>query len=115
MSNVKIIIFEPPMCCPGGLCGPVDPTLLQFQNTLIELKKEFKDSIEIARANMIANLDVFLDNWDVYEKVSREGLGVLPIIKINGKIIFEAHYPDLETLQNYVGIMIRKEPSKDRR
>ncbi|MBI2487641.1 MAG: arsenic metallochaperone ArsD family protein, partial [Deltaproteobacteria bacterium] len=28
-ETIKIEIFDPPMCCPGGLCGPtIDPALL---------------------------------------------------------------------------------------
>lgn len=36
-----IEIYEPPLCCPTGLCGPApDPELAVLMDTVIELKKE---------------------------------------------------------------------------
>jgi len=103
MAEIKIIIFEGPMCCLGGLCGPApDPILIDIQNTITELQKEFKDSVEIVRANMITNFKDFLDNWDVYQRITKEGLSALPITKVNGKIIAEGSYPNLEMLKSEV-------------
>ena len=101
MAKVKIAIFEGPMCCPGGLCGPApDPTLIEAQNAMREIQKEFKDSVEVARVNIVTDFKGFLDNWDVSQKITKEGLSVLPITKINDRVIAERGYPTLETLRN---------------
>lgn len=103
MARVKVMVFEPPMCCAGGLCGPsIDPALLEIQNTITQLKKEFGDSVEIARIDMALDFNVFLDNWDVFERVQKQGIAALPITKVNGDIIAEAGYPDLETMRNEI-------------
>lgn len=37
---MKIEIFDPPMCCASGLCGPeIDPALLDINEAIIKLKK----------------------------------------------------------------------------
>jgi len=101
VAKVKIAIFEGPMCCPGGLCGPApDPTLIDAQNAMKEIQKEFKDSVEVARVNIVTDFKGFLDNLDVYQKITKEGLSVLPITKINDRVIAERGYPTLETLRN---------------
>jgi len=103
VDRVKVVIFEGPMCCPSGLCGPVpDPALLGVQDAITEIQREFEGSVEIVRANIITNFKDFLDNWDVYQKITKEGLSALPITKVNGRIIAEREYPKLETLKNEV-------------
>lgn len=97
------------MCCPGGLCGPAsDPTLLDVQDAITEIQKEFEGSVEIVRANIIMNFKDFLGNWDVYQKITKEGLSTLPITKVNDRIIAERGYPKLETLRNEVGRFVNK-------
>jgi hypothetical protein len=35
----KIELFDPPMCCPGGLCGlAIDPALLDLNEAILKLK-----------------------------------------------------------------------------
>jgi hypothetical protein len=103
MTKVRVMLFEGPMCCSSGLCGPSpDPSLIGIQNTTIQLEKEFKDTVEVVRANIIANLDQFLENRDVYEEVTKKGLSALPIVKVNGNIIAEGEYPTFEMLKNEV-------------
>ncbi len=40
-ANADIEIFDPPMCCPTGLCGPtLDQTLLDVDEMVLELQAE---------------------------------------------------------------------------
>ena len=95
------------MCCASGLCGPnIDPALIEIQHIMKDLKKKYGEAIEISRIDMNTNFNLFLDNWDVFEKVNTQGLYVLPITKINGNIIAEAHYPDFETLVNKLQLLV---------
>jgi hypothetical protein len=37
----RIRIYDPPMCCPTGLCGPtVDPVLLDINEAVVALKSD---------------------------------------------------------------------------
>ena len=103
MAKVRVMLFEGPMCCPSGLCGPSpDPSLMEIQNTTAQLRREFKDAVEIVRANIVGDFSQFLESWDVYEKVRKGGVAVLPIVKVNGNIVAEGGYPNLETLRKEV-------------
>ena len=56
--------------------------------------------MEVARVNIVTDFKGFLDNLDVYQKITKEGLSVLPITKINDRVIAERGYPTLETHRN---------------
>ena len=37
----EVAIFDPPLCCPTGLCGPtLDQTLLDLNETVLALQAE---------------------------------------------------------------------------
>ena len=37
----KLEIYEPPLCCPTGVCGPApDPALAELQENILRWKKE---------------------------------------------------------------------------
>ena len=45
-----LTVYEPPMCCSTGVCGPeVDPKLAQFAGDLGWLKQQ---GIEVERVNL---------------------------------------------------------------
>jgi hypothetical protein len=47
---MKFQIFDPPMCCSTGLCGPgVDPALVTFSADLDWLKRQ---GIDVERCNL---------------------------------------------------------------
>jgi hypothetical protein len=47
---VRIEIFDPPMCCPTGLCGPaVDPALLDIYEAVLKIKAEYDGKAEVER------------------------------------------------------------------
>ena len=38
--QVEVELFDPPMCCPTGLCGPsLDQTLLDVSEMILTLKR----------------------------------------------------------------------------
>ena len=84
MINLEIYEGDP---FEGSCCGP---------------GRRYEGSVEVARANIITNFKDFLDNWDVYQKIQKEGLSALPITKVNDRIISERGYPELETLRDEV-------------
>jgi hypothetical protein len=57
---VKMIIFDPAMCCSTGLCGPViDLELLRISTVISNLEK---NGVKVERYNLNSNPQVFVDN-----------------------------------------------------
>ena len=53
-------IFDPPMCCPTGLCGPVlDQTLLDVNEMIFALQSK---GFEVRRYQMASDPNAFLNN-----------------------------------------------------
>ncbi|MEW9123338.1 MAG: arsenite efflux transporter metallochaperone ArsD [Thermotaleaceae bacterium] len=91
-KKTVINIYEPPMCCSTGVCGPSpDTTLMNLQDDLKRLQKEFPN-IEIHRYSMNFNPKDFMQNPVVFQKVKAEKTHALPIITIDGEIVKEKDY-----------------------
>ena len=72
MKNKKIQVFDPPMCCSTGVCGPdVNPELVQFASNLDWFKKQ---GIAVERFNLSANPGAFADNPLVSEALKKAKL-----------------------------------------
>lgn len=99
---VEITVFEEAMCCSTGVCGP-DPNeeLVRFTNTIEQLDEAYSD-VTVERANMSGDIEQFLDNETIHDKVQAEGPDVLPIIVADDEIIAEGEYITYETLSDAV-------------
>jgi len=92
MTKAELIIYEGAMCCSTGVCGPEpDRELIEFNETLKNLQKEFSD-LNIARASMSFNINMFLENKEIFQLVKENGPSVLPITTLNRKIIAKKKY-----------------------
>lgn len=92
MEKTNLIIYEGAMCCSTGLCGPEpDKELIEFNETLKKLQKEFSN-LNVVRANMSFNINMFLENKEIFQLVKENGPGILPITTINGKIVAKQKY-----------------------
>src|SRR5512133_3636393 len=86
-------IFDPPMCCPTGLCGPtLDQTLLDLGETILALQKE---GYQVARYQMTSHPQAFLGNPEVMRLVREKQMAALPIVTVRGQIMAEGKYPGL--------------------
>lgn len=86
--------FDPPMCCPTGLCGPtLDQTLLDVNEMILALQGE---KLRVERYQMITHPNAFLGNAEVMKLVREKQLEILPITVVRGKIIKTAAYPTLD-------------------
>lgn len=104
-APVRIEIFDPPMCCPSGLCGPdVDPALLDINEALLHLKKQSGDKIQVDRWVINQNGRRFVEVAPVREMVRKEGVGALPITTVNGEIVKRGTYPSLQELLGFAGL-----------
>lgn len=98
MKNVQI--YDKPMCCSTGVCGPeVDPVLPQFAADLDWLKGQ---GHQVERFNLAQQPMAFVENKTIHQVLSTEGTESLPVIVIDGEIVSRKVYPSRETLAAWV-------------
>lgn len=86
-------LFDPPMCCPTGLCGPtLDQTLLNVNEMMLALTTE---GISVARYQMASQPQAFLSNAEVVNLIREREMAALPITVVKGKVIKVGEYPTL--------------------
>jgi hypothetical protein len=91
--TATVEFFDPPMCCPTGICGPtVDQTLLDVNDMLLALQAE---GVQVARYQMTTNPQAFLNNPDVMRLVREQEMAALPITVVGGQVIKTGAYPTL--------------------
>ena len=99
--TADIEIFDPPLCCPTGLCGPVlDTTLVDLSEAINSLQA---DGRTVVRHMMTADPQAFMRNRDVYQLIRERQLTVLPITVVRGRILKTDAYPSLDELQSALG------------
>lgn len=97
-----IEVFDPPMCCSTGVCGPdADDTLVSFSGALRWLERQ---GVSVARYNPGTAPEAFMDNDIVHKALTEEGQDVLPLILIDGEIAYRRTYPSREELADRVGL-----------
>lgn len=93
----RVEIFDPPMCCPTGLCGPtIDPVLLDVNEMVLKLKGQ---GVIVERYLMAQQPQAFLNNAEVYRLVREQQLAALPITVVNGRVIKAGVYPTLDQVR----------------
>jgi hypothetical protein len=96
-ENIRIELFDPPMCCPSGLCGPVvDPALLDVHEALIKLKND--RGIGVERYLLHQQGRKFMENPEVLALLKEHGTGVLPLTAVNGRVVKMREFPRYEEL-----------------
>jgi len=98
MKTVQI--YDKPMCCSTGICGPdVDPILPQFAADLDWLKGQ---GHHVERYNLAQQPQAFIANKSIHELLGAEGTDSLPVIVVDGEIVCRTQYPSRETLKSLV-------------
>ena len=101
-KTMKIEIFDPPLCCPTGICGPtVDQTLINVNEMIASLQQ---DGIQIERYQMTSNPHAFLNNPEVMKLVQEKQMAALPITVISNQVIKTGAYPNLEEINSALGV-----------
>ncbi|MFY8202547.1 MAG: arsenite efflux transporter metallochaperone ArsD [Pirellula staleyi] len=91
-----IQVYDKPMCCSTGVCGPeVDPILPQFAADLDWLKNQ---GHHVERYNLAQQPQAFIDNKSIHQVLSTEGTDSLPVIVIDGEIVSRKAYPTRDAL-----------------
>jgi len=98
--NKKFIIYDSPMCCPSGVCGPnPDQTLIGFENTLLQVRNL---GVEVERYIITQSPEIFKENPEVIRLLQKRQLKSLPITSFNDKIVKVGTYPALEEFKKYI-------------
>lgn len=101
----KLEIFDPPMCCSTGVCGPsVDPVLVQVSEALNMLKKNYADQVEVERHMMGKAVEPFQKHQQVMDAVKDKGLKALPLTTVDGNIIKSGSYALYEEIIEALGL-----------
>ncbi|RPJ28328.1 MAG: arsenical resistance operon transcriptional repressor ArsD [Chloroflexi bacterium] len=97
IAPADVEFFDPPMCCPTGLCGPtLDQTLLDTNEMILTLQSEH---LRVERYQMASQPNAFLGNAEVMKLVREKQMEALPIIVVRGRIIKSGAYPSLDEVQ----------------
>lgn len=98
----KLLIFDPPLCCPTGVCGPsVDPKLTRFAADLDWLKKK---GVAVERFNLAQQPVAFAQNEIVRGELAAKGNTCLPLVVIDGVVAASGVYPDRGELAGLAGV-----------
>ena len=98
----KITIFDPSMCCSTGLCGPViDLELLRISTVISNLEK---NGVKVERYNLNSNPQAFVDNIVINEVLNRDGVEVLPVTIVDGKVVKTKKYPTNDELLKFLDV-----------
>ena len=97
-----IEVYDPPMCCSTGVCGPdPDSELIRFAADLDWLRRQ---GTEVRRYNLAQEPVVFAANADIKQLLeSTDGDG-LPVIVVDGKVMGHGSYPSRSELAQWAGV-----------
>ena len=99
-STAVVEFFDPPMCCPTGLCGPtLDQTLLDVNEMILALQAE---GLAVARYQMTGQPQAFLSNPDVMRLVREQQMAALPITVVHGQVVKVSAYPTLAEVKSFL-------------
>ena len=99
-ARADVEIFDPPMCCPTGICGPtIDQTLLDLNEMIMALQTQ---GVSVARYQMTSHPNVFLGNAEVMKLVREQQMAALPITVVRGKVIKTKIYPTLPEVNTHL-------------
>jgi hypothetical protein len=98
----KLEVFDPPMCCSTGVCGPsVDPALVTFATDLQWLANQ---GIAVERYNLAQQPQAFAAREVVKTALQQHGNQCLPLILMNGAAISQGCYPARPELARLAGV-----------
>ena len=98
----KLDIYDPPMCCSSGVCGPkVDPALPRFSGDLEWFKAQ---GVSVTRYNLAQQPMAFVEHSNVREALEMEDVACLPLILIDGVIVSRGTYPERDAIAALLGI-----------
>lgn len=99
---MRLEVFDPPLCCPTGVCGPsVDPELVRFNADLAWLSGQ---GVGVERFNLAQQPQAFAANPHVADLLGKTGVAALPLVMCEGKVVASGSYPSREALATAAGL-----------
>lgn len=87
----KIEVFDPPMCCSTGVCGPsVDPALSTFAADLSWLADQ---GVVVERHNLSQEPKAFAESDLVRGLLTERGDEALPAVVVDGELRSSGRFP----------------------
>ncbi|NTU78249.1 MAG: arsenite efflux transporter metallochaperone ArsD [Chloroflexales bacterium] len=100
-TQVDVAIYDPPMCCPTGLCGPaLDQTLLDTNELVLALKER---GLRVERYQMQSQPHAFTGNAEVMRLIRERNMEALPITAVRGAVIKSGAYPTRAEVEAALG------------
>jgi hypothetical protein len=100
-------VFDKPMCCSTGVCGPdVDPVLPRFAADLEWLKSQ---GCQVERFNLAQQPQAFIENKLIHQLISSAGTDCLPAIVVDGQLVSQSVYPSREDLAAWLNGSSKKQ------
>lgn len=97
-----VAVYDPPMCCSTGLCGPeVDPALVRFAADLKFLQEQ---GVEVRRFGLAQNPAAFVERDLVRDALTKTGEAALPMVLVGDTLAASGRYPTREELAVLLGI-----------
>lgn len=101
----KVQIYDKPMCCSTGVCGPqVDPVLPRFAGDLEWLKSQ---GHQVDRFNLAQQPQEFTANGHVQQLLESEGVDCLPLVIVDDRVVSRSEYPSRENLALWTGSTLK--------
>lgn len=102
----RVDVYDPPMCCSTGVCGPVvDSALPRFAGDLSWLRR---NGVEVGRYNLAQEPLAFATSPVVLEVLKGPG-DVLPVVLVDGVLASQGRYPSRAELARWTGLAFEAE------
>ena len=99
-----IRVFEPPLCCNTGVCGPeLDQKLVNFT---ADLKHLASTGADISRFNLASDPVAFAENAGVVAFLQAAGSEALPLVLVDDVTVMTGRYPTRAELSRYAGMSL---------
>jgi arsenite methyltransferase len=98
----KLGVYDPPMCCSTGVCGPaVDLVLPRVAADLDWLKRQ---GITVERYNLAQQPAAFVSNAAVTGALREYGNECLPLVMVDEQVAVRGRYPERAELARLAGL-----------
>jgi hypothetical protein len=109
---MSIAVYDPPLCCSTGVCGPsIDPALVQFAADLEWLAGQ---GVAVERHNLAQQPAAFVAAPAVTKARAEHGDACLPLTLVDGLIVCRGRYPTRAMLAGFGGLAPQSGPSAPR-
>lgn len=96
----NIAVYDPPMCCSTGVCGPgPNPELARVA---ADLERLAGNGITVARYNLALQTQAFMEQDEVQRLLVEKGPGILPVVVVDGRVRLSGRYPARAELEAWL-------------